>query len=349
MTFDHPAPNRTLGAEYAERLRRSYLNFRWPLFLLEPDEQTRPCLDNGWTPIAAAAHVAYWDNFQLRRMQAALAPHRIEPVPAPVETNDEMAARENRSWDTVWGEADEARQELITFALSLTDEQIEAEYDDRGKRGRVVKRVLEHMPLHVTEHAVDVHRYCFSLDRWGRERLLSFYRRHFNSLLDAITGLTEESCIIVPVSGNWTVRDLLAHILAWDEYVLELIKRWPDVSLPDSLLDTGTSGQENGSENDLSHWASGDVDTVNARLQEARAGLSMIEVLDGLATCHRRIASRCGRLSDEAMRTEVEFDVGEKGNVVNLLVSTSAHTADHAAEIYAARADGRLVPIELPD
>lgn len=344
MTHDHPAPARALGAEYAERLRRSYLNFRWPLFLLEPDEQTRPCLENGWTPIAAAAHVAYWDNYQLRRMQAALEPHRKEPGPVSVETNDEMAAGENRSWDTVLAEADEARQELITFALSLTDDQIEAEYVDRGERSRIVKRLLEHMPQHVTEHAVDVHRYCFSTDRWGRERLFSFYRRHFNSLLDAITGLTEESCNTVPVSGNWTVRDLLAHILAWDEYVLELVKRWPDISLPDAQ----TSGQEIRREDDLSHWASGDVDTVNARLHEARAEQSMIEVLDGLATCHRRIVSRCRRLSDEEMRTEVEYDVGEKGNVVNLLVSTSAHTADHAAEIYAALADGRLVPIRLP-
>lgn len=344
MTHDHPAPARALGAEYAERLRRSYLNFRWPLFLLEPDEQTRPCLENGWTPIAAAAHVAYWDNYQLRRMQAALEPHRKEPAPGSVESNDEMAAGENRSWDTVLAEADEARQQLINFALSLTDDQIEAEYVDRGERSRIVKRLLEHMPQHVAEHAVDVHRYCFSTDRWGRERLFSFYRRHFNSLLDAITGLTEESCNTVPVSGNWTVRDLLAHILAWDEYVLELVKRWPDIYLPDAQ----TSGQEIRKEDDLSHWASGDVDTVNARLHEARAELSMIEVLDGLATCHRRIVSRCRKLSDEEMRTEVEYDVGEKGNVVNLLVSTSAHTADHAAEIYAAFADGRLVPIRLP-
>lgn len=344
MTHDHPAPARALGAEYAERLRRSYLNFRWPLFLLEPDEQTRPCLENGWTPVAAAAHVAYWDSYQLRRMQAALEPHRKELEPVSAETNDEMAAGENRSWDTVLAEADEARQQLINFAISLTDDQIEAEYGERGERSRVVKRLLEHMPLHVAEHAVDVHRYCFSIDRWGRERLFSFYRRHFNSLLDAITGLTEESCNTVPVSGTWTVRDLLAHILAWDEYVLELVKRWPDISLPDAQ----TSGQETRREDDLSHWSSGDVDTVNARLHEARAELSMIEMLDGLATCHRRIVSRCRRLSDEEMRTEVEYDAGEKGNVVNLLVSTSAHTADHAAEIYAALADGRLVPLRLP-
>ena len=192
MTPDHPAPARALGAEYAERLRRSYLNFRWPLFLLEPDEQTLPCLENGWTPIAAAAHVAYWDSYQLRRMQAALDSQGILPVPVSVETNDERAASENRSWETVLEEADAARQELITFALSLADEQIEAEYVYRGERSPIVKLLLEHMPKHVAEHAVDVHRYCFSIDRWGRERLLGFYRRHFNSLLDAITGLTEE-------------------------------------------------------------------------------------------------------------------------------------------------------------
>ena len=343
MTQFPAAPAGELGAEYAEKLRRSYLNFRWRLFLLEPDEYTRPCLENGWTPLASAAHVAYWDSFQLRRMQSAIDPDGVEPAPVSVASNDEMAAGENRSWDTVLTEADEARQALISFALSLSDDQIEAEYEDRGGRSQIVKMLLERMPEHVAEHAVDVHRYCFSTDRWGREHLFRFYRRHFNNLLDSITGLTEESCTTVPVSGDWTVRDLLAHILAWDEYVLELVKRWPDISLTDAL----SEGPEANGGDELSEWASGEVDTVNARLQDARAGLTMIEVLDGLATCHRRIVNRCRRMSDEAMRTEVEYDEGERGNVVNLLVSTSAHTADHAAEIYAARAEGRLVPVRL--
>ena len=345
MTQFPAAPAGELGAEYAEKLRRSYLNYRWPLFLLEPEEYGRPCLDNGWTPLASAAHVAYWDSFQLRRMQSAIDPHGVEPAPVSVASNDEMAASENRRWDTVLSEADEARQALISFALSLSDDQIVSEYEHRGERSQIVKMLLERMPQHVAEHAVDVHRYCFSPDRWGRDRLFSFYRHHFNSLLDAITGLTEESCTSIAVSGSWTVRDLLAHILAWEEYVLELVKHWPDITLPDPH----SAGTEVESGDDLSHWASGDVDTVNARLQDARAGLTMIEVLDGLATCHRRIVSRCRRLSDEAMETEVEYDKGERGNVVNLLVSTSAHTADHAAEIYAARADGRLVPVSFSD
>ena len=345
MTLVQPIPAGELGAEYAEKLRRSYLNYRWPLFLLEPDEYTRPCLENGWTPLASAAHIAFWDSFQLRRMQMAIDPDGIQPMPSSVETNDERAASESRSWDEVLTEADNARQALITFALTLTDEQIEAEYENRGERRQIVKQLLEHMPQHAAEHAEEVHRYCFSTERWDRDRLFSFYRRHFNSLLDAITGLREEDCNSVHVGGNWTVRDILAHILAWDEYVLELVKRWPDISLPGQHA----AGAKDGNADDLSDWASGDADTVNARLQEARASLTMIEVLDGLATCHRRIVSRCRRLSDEALQTEVEYDEGERGNVVNLLVSTSAHTADHAAEIYAARADGRLVPLQFGD
>ena len=344
MTQQQPVPASVLGAEYAEKLRRSYLNFRWPLFLLEPDEHTRPCLENGWTPIASVAHIAFWDRFQLQRMQAALGHSQKPPIVQTSDTNDEMAANENRSWDTVVNEADEARGELIEFALSLTSEQIEAEYFDRGNRTPIVKNLLERMPEHVNEHAEDVHSYCFSLDRWGRDRLLTFYRRHFNSLLDAITGLTETGCTSVPVCGDWTVRDLLAHILAWDEYILELVKRWPDISLP-SRQSPATASQEPGRDDALAQWTSGDVETKNARLHADRADLSMIEVLDDLATCHRRIVSRCQKLSEEKLRSEVEYDWGERGNLVNLLVSMSAHTADHAAEIYAARAEGRLVPL----
>lgn len=344
MTQQEPVPASPLGAQYAEKLRRSYLNFRWPLFLLEPDEYARPCLEGGWTPVAAVAHIAYWDSFQLQRMQAALDPSESAPGPVAVETNDEMAANENRSWDTVLSEADKARRAMITFALSLSEEQIEAEYVVRGKRSQVLKLLLEHMPQHVDEHAEEVHRYCFSLERWGRDRLLRFYRRHFDNLLDAITGLTEAGCTTVPVSGTWTVRDILAHILAWDEYILELVKHWPDISLP-ARHSLGMASSEPDIDEAVDRWIGGDSDLVNARLHDARADLSMIDVLDGLATCHRRIVSRCRKLSESDLRAEVEYDWGEIGNVVNLLVSMSAHTADHAAEIYAARADGRLVPL----
>ena len=311
---------------YAERLRRSYLNFRWPLFLLAPEEYTHPHLENGWTPLAMVAHIAWWDRFQLRRMEAAV--RGDASTPSPAESNDERAASERRSWDVVLAEADDARRRLIEFALSLTKEQIEAEYERHGERRPVVRQLLTRMPEHADEHSAQVHRYCFSLKRWGREPVVAFYRRRFNDLLDAITGLTEDSCVSIPVSGVWSVRDILAHALVWDEYVWEIIRQWPDVDLAG-----------------LAPWIEEDDDAVNDRLMARKAGLSMIDLLDRLATVHRRIVRRYRRLSDAQLQTEVAYNREERGNVIFLLISMSAHTADHAAEIYAARAEGRLVPL----
>ena len=323
---DQP-PEESSPQVYAERLRRSYFNFRWPLFLLAPEEYTQPRLESGWTPLAMVAHVAYWDSFQLRRMEAAV--RGGGPISSPSASNDERAASENRSWEDVLAAADAAREQMIEFALSLTGEQIEADYGEGDDRGPLVKRLLTHMPRHVDEHAEEVHRYCFSLERWGRERVFKFYRRQFNNLLDSITGLTEDSCVSIPVCGVWSVRDILAHALVWDEYAWEMIRQWPEVDLTH-----------------LAPWIDDDDDTVNDRLMAHKADLSMIDLLDRLATVHRRIVRGCRKLSDAKLQTEVTLNRQEEGNAIYLLISMSAHTADHASEIYAARAEGRLVPLK---
>lgn len=310
----------------AARLQRSYLNFRWPLFLLDPEESARPCLDNGWSPLALVAHVAFWDSFQLRRMQAAL--NGSGPVPSPPRSNDERAENEQRSWDAVLAAADEARGDMIEFALSLTAGQIDADYEENGARRPVLRQLLNHMPRHADEHAEEMHRYCFSLERWGRDRVLRFYRRQFNNLLDAITGLSENDCVSIAVSGEWSVRDILVHALVWDEYTWAIVRQWPQVDLAP-----------------LDPWICADDDTVNERLMASKVDMTMIDLLDRLATVHRRIAGRYRGLSDEQVRTEVAYNQVEKGNLVFLLISMSAHTADHAADIYAARADGRLQPL----
>ncbi len=337
-TTAQPSTDRAITS-YVERLERSYFTFRWTLSLLEPEECNRPCLANGWTPIATVAHIAWWDDFQRRRMEAALRRDCARQIPWPTESNDERAANESRAWKTVLAEADGARAQLIEFALSLTREQIEADYEiverasARERRGEdatrpLVRQLLTRMPQHVEEHTAELRRYCISLARWGRDGFLRFYRRQFDNFLSAITGLTEETCVSIPVCGDWSVRDLLAHTLVWDEYAWEVIRRWPDLDLPA-----------------LAPWTDADADTINARLLAAKADMSMIDLLDGLATFHRRIIRRYRRLNDEQIQAETEYGWGEQTNLIGFLYYMSVHTADHAAEIYAARAEGRLVPL----
>lgn len=316
-----PTPN-----EYADRLTRSYQRFSETLALLEPEEYTAPCLPDGWTPVATVAHVAFWDDYQRRRMEAALIGAWAEEMPHPQGDNDARAQMDaSRAWEEALIEADTNRQKLVDFARSLTPEQIVAVYRENRQERPVVQILLEQMSRHVREHAQIIHAYCASWGRWGRTGFRTFYARQNWNLLDAISGLPEATCIGTPVAGDWAVREILVHVLVWDEFCYQLARQWPQVDLTA-----------------LSRWQSGKIDEVNARLVAEKAQLGMIDLLDGLATVHRRILRQYDRLPDEAIQTVCEYGWGQKDTLLGVLYEFATHTAEHAAQLYQARLDGIL-------
>lgn len=312
--------------EYTERLVQSYRRFGESLALLEPAEYAAPCLPDGWTPVATVAHVAFWDDYQRRRMEAALTGAWAEEMPRPAEDNDTRAGADSaRAWEDVLAEADANRQKLVDFSRSLTAEQIAATYREGGKERPVLQILLEQMTRHVREHGQALHAYCGSWQRWGRTGFRVFYARQSWNFLDTISGLSEQTCVSVPVIGEWSVREMLAHVLVWDEYCYQLAKQWPAVDLAI-----------------LTPWTEGGVDGVNERLVGEKAGMGMIDLLDALVTVHRRILRHYDRLSDEAIQTVGEYGWGQKDTLIGLLYGIASHTAEHAAQLYEARRDGVL-------
>ncbi|MBI3958222.1 MAG: DinB family protein [Chloroflexi bacterium] len=312
--------------EYADRLVQSYQRFSEVLALLEPTEYAAACLPDGWTPVATVAHVAFWDNYQRRRMEAALTSAWAEQLPRPAKDNSVRAAADaSRSWEDVLAEADANRQKLVHFARGLTPEQIAGVYREGGQERPVVQILLDQMARHVRGHGQTIHNYCGSWQRWGRAGFRVFYARQSWNFLDTISGLSEATCLGVPVVGEWCVREMLAHVLVWDEYCYQLAKQWPNVDM--------TS---------LAPWVEGEIDEVNARLVGEKVGMGMIDLLDGLVTVHRRILRHYDRLSDEAIQTVCEYGWGQKDTLMDVLYGIATHTAEHAAQLYEARRDGVL-------
>lgn len=309
-------------SELADNLERSYANFWKTLSLLEVEERDRPCLHDGWSPKALLAHVAFWDNYQTQRMMAALnGESAVQGFNRPNEDNDERAAADAaRNWDEVAADADAYRQRMIDFARSLREEQLTSYAE--GERQLDLAKLLAHMSKHVREHAGEVYRYCASLDRWGRDGLRRFVAAQSNHLLDSIGALDEGTLTTVPVCGVWTVRDVIAHVTAWDEYTLTILRQWPN-------LDMST----------LERWTeSGNIDAINQRLYQESAQVDMIGVLDHAATVHRRLLRAYDRLGDEDLKREGDFGLGLQGPISFLLFFMAQHTAEHAAEIWAWRA-----------
>jgi hypothetical protein len=319
-------------AALADELDRSYTYLWHKLSLLEPEEIEEACLQDGWSPKVLLAHVAFWDDFQTRRMQAALAGTWQESVPNLSDDNDGRARLDaGRDWQEVAAEADRNRQRMIDFARSLTPEQVEAVYREGGKDRQVILHLLNHMPRHAYEHAAEIERYCGSLKRWGRAGLRHCLFTQHENFLDSIGCLSEETVTTVPVCGVWSVRDLVAHVTAWDAYTLQVVHHWPDTE-----------------HTSLARWREEpDEDKLNARFHAESAHLDMIEVLDAAATIHRRLLTGFDRLSDADLECEGDFGLGMQGTLSSFFYGMATHKAEHAAQIWEARIQGVLAPVEV--
>ena len=314
------------AAEHAQALRQRYDSLIRTLDLLDPAELSTARLPGGWTPTSLLAHVAYWDHIQTERMMAALAgPEAQAAAPWPRTDNDARAAAdEQRAWAEVLAEAETARQRMIDFTATLSPEILAATYPE-PTRTLSLNTLLTHMAGHVSEHAKEVMAFCTSLDRWGRDGWRRFLIKQHTNLMDAIGGMSEAWLVSQPVEGAWTSRDVLTHVLCWEEFAWAVIQPWPQTE-----------------EVDLSHWliAGEDGDATNERLMAAKIDYNMIDLVDWLTTYHRRTLRIFDKLTDEEIRTEAYTGFG-RDSLTGFLYSMSMHTADHAALIWQHRPDAR--------
>ncbi len=179
------------------------------------------------------------------------------------------------------------------------------------------------MANHVRMHRREVQAYCGSLERWGRAGLRKLMVEQHDNLMNSMAGLTEETMLTEQVCGVWTIRDVFAHVLSWNEVCPRLLRHWPK---PNSETISDWQGLEGES-----------MTAMNDRLMAARAHLTMIEIADGLTTEYRRMLREFDRKSDADLRSE-GLTWGGTGVMSNFIYEIFVHEAEHAAQIWAFRA-----------
>jgi uncharacterized protein (TIGR03083 family) len=318
--------------QLALQLQQTYEKLWETVSQLDDEEIEQARLRNGWTPKATVAHVAFWDAFQTERMRAALAGESAQSgVSWPPVDNDTRALQDaDRPWDEIRAESASARRDMIQFVRGLTSEDLGRTYPE-GDRSLDLVQQIRHMIDHTREHTEPIVAYCHSLHRWGRAGMKTFLERQQEDLLDAIGGLSEQSLTEVPVCGSWSTRDVLAHVLAWEEYAWAVVQQWPN---PDWAS--------------LSTWLQdSSMDDVNAQLLAEKADFTMIDILDWLSTFHRRIMKQFDSLSDEELERPGDYGWGESGTLAGFLYEIAMHKAVHAVDIWQAREDGLLKPMRV--
>lgn len=307
--------------QLAEQLQSAYDHLWQMIDLLDPAEVETARLETNWTPKALLAHVAFWDDRQRQRMEAALRGDSAQRgFVHPALDNDERAAQDaSRPWAEVVAAADEARQRLIAFARNLDPATLEQEYPE-GERTLAPVKLLHHMVRHTQLHSQEIYRYAGSMQRWSRPALRAFLVRQHSNLMDGISGLTEATLLSTQVCGIWSLRDVLTHVLSWNEFAYLLVEGWPKATAEK-----------------LAPWQvgdDGDGDALNAQLLAARSHLTMIDICDGLMTYHRRLLRAFDRASDEQLCSQGDYGWGEEGSLSALFYSFALHEAQHAEDIW---------------
>ncbi len=143
----------------------------------------------------------------------------------------------------------------------------------------------------------------------SRQRLLKTLEARWQDLLASYAGLSDADLKEPGVTGTWSVKDIIAHVSAWEE---EALRHLPVV------LAGGKPPRYA-----VTH---GGIDAFNAQMTERAHRLALVDVLRKRDDTHRRLLALVGRAPESEC-------VGDTRFRRRLRLDTYTHYPKHADAI----------------
>lgn len=236
----------------------------------------------------------------------------------PVDERDfnlaAMQRRKDFSLADVVDELDGTRRQLLKLLRKVPDPDLVERFPvGHTDEMRSLADVLQHIAAHDYEHADDIWQWRAAVGLLKRDRFRDLVLIERRNLLDSLSGLFEDDMTSVAVCGRWTVQDVMAHVLSWDEEAYRTAEHW-------------TADRP---------WQEGTLydDEWNDREVSKHASLDVIALADGLATYHRRWLQLFDSLSDQEL---VQVGMAPWGELMGLLcffMEMADHDAIHAPDL----------------
>jgi len=281
-----------------------------------------PGVVGAWSVKDLVGHVAAWEQRALCLItvgRSGAAPAETEEV-AVDAYNAAEAAR--RSWSPVQVQTEAAgtRAQLRSALESLTDEDwaLPLRVGTRtAPLGEWVGNALGGtLPgAHASEHAPEIWSWRAARERRRAEALATLVAGR-RDLLHTLEGLSDADLTRVGVSGAWSVRDILAHIAAWDRQVVLALEAWLAGTTPPRAVP--------------------DIAGFNAQVTAAASGASPAATLLVLARTHADLLTAVARAQGRS-GAFVDPDSGRPTTLSHLVDHIAGHERAHAASILAWR------------
>lgn len=159
--------------------------------------------------------------------------------------------------------------------------------------------------------------------------LIQRIREERERLLRALEGLPPEALERELVFGEWTVKDILAHLAVWQGRLITLLFQLEQGRRPKDL-----------------ELSEAEVDALNERFYRAQKDRPLERVLADFHGTYQQLLKRLERLSDEDLNQPGRFPGLSQPLWELIAADTFEHDAEHRADIECWRAQ-RETGIEL--
>jgi hypothetical protein len=141
----------------------------------------------------------------------------------------------------------------------------------------------------------------------SKERVLSRLEHDWQAFLKSFEGLPEEVFFEAGVCGEWSIRDIMAHVTTWEEEALK--------NLPLILERKRTP-----------RYAAlyGGIDAFNSLQQDKKRNLSLSQIKKDLISTHQRLIAFLSDLPESAFTTRFTH---------RLSIDTYKHYREHTEQI----------------
>lgn len=123
----------------------------------------------------------------------------------------------------------------------------------------------------------------------SKQRLLHRLDEAWVAFKDSYAGVSDSQLTEAGVTGDWSVRDILAHVTTWEEEALKYLPL---------ILESGRPPR---------YVKYGGIDAFNAAMTERKRGLSVSEVLRQLDDTHRRLVDFVQSVPEEEFVRDTRF------------------------------------------
>lgn len=144
-----------------------------------------------------------------------------------------------------------------------------------------------------------------------KTQLLEDMETEYKALEQLLAGLSSERMIQPGIVGEWSVRDVLAHLLEWQQMVL----RWHAAGLKGKAVAIPAEGLS---------WAQ--IPELNQRIYEKHCARPLADIQKEFKASHKKMLSTIQGLSEEELFTRGHYAWTKNNTLGTYFVScTSSH------------------------